>query len=93
MRACACVRTRYMTAAAVERCRIGFLREAVGGCVWAEDACLFNQRVSFGTQSGGLLTTIWRESEEEQMREKTLAHPVGSGAAGEKMNVAGGSLK
>lgn len=49
-------------------------------CVWAEDECLFNQSVSFGTRSGGLLTTNWMEREEEQMRKKTLSHPVGSGA-------------
>lgn len=49
-------------------------------CVWAEDECLFNQSVSVGTRSGGLLTTIWTETEEEQMRKKTLSHPVGSEA-------------
>lgn len=63
-------------------------------CVWAVDECLFNQSVSVGTQSDGLLTTIWSERE-EQMREKTLSHSLGVAAKQvkkKKMDVASRSL-
>lgn len=39
-------------------------------CVLAEDECSFNQKVAFGTHSGGLLTNIWMERRRRNRRGK-----------------------